>query len=239
VKFYFTKRSLQFSKFAHKSLGNPISPSSLSILLLPGVPFFPTGGASIWGDFLPASLPRRGYRRRRRRGRASPGRGRRRRAGVRALEEPRRGGSAWSRMGAARPRAWGTWWWPGARRGEWFGAARAKDARGSGVRRSGRRRWSGCGTGARARRDLRRGKARASVGPAAGGGGVAGSRGPWVALFRRQTGGAGSGRACSRSTRKGVEEQQRQVRQQLVCKQHGVQGLHPWFDHVECSAWGG
>jgi hypothetical protein len=34
VKFYFTKRSLQFSKFAHKSLGSPISLPSLFFLSL-------------------------------------------------------------------------------------------------------------------------------------------------------------------------------------------------------------
>jgi hypothetical protein len=39
--------------------------------------------------------------------------------------------------------------------------------------------------------------------------------------------------------RKGAEEQQRWVRQQLVYKQHDVQGFLPGFDHVECSAWGG
>jgi hypothetical protein len=33
---------------------------------------------------------------------------------------------------------------------------------------------------------------------------------------------ARSGRACGRSTRKGAEEQQRRVRQQLACKQHGI-----------------
>jgi hypothetical protein len=45
-------------------LGNPISPSSLSVLLLSRVPFFPTGGASIWGAPLPglAALERSGAR---------------------------------------------------------------------------------------------------------------------------------------------------------------------------------
>jgi hypothetical protein len=27
--------------------------------------------------------------------------------------------------------------------------------------------------------------------------------------------------------------------QQLIRKQHGVQGFLPGFDHVKCSAWGG
>jgi hypothetical protein len=57
----FTERSLQFSKFAHKSVGNPFSPSSLFFLSLALI-FSSTGSASSWG-FFPCFLPWRGSKR--------------------------------------------------------------------------------------------------------------------------------------------------------------------------------
>jgi hypothetical protein len=59
VKFYFTKRSLQFSKFTHKSLGNSFSPSPLFFLSLysasPECLFSPPAALLLGAS--PASLP--------------------------------------------------------------------------------------------------------------------------------------------------------------------------------------
>jgi hypothetical protein len=125
-------------------------------------------------------------------------------------------------------------------------AARERKRSGCGTRAVRAGHGAGQGRTWLGRAQERRGKAVASVGswaragPAAGGGevavracrsrapgGVPGSRGARAALFQQQTGGAESGRVGSRSTRTGAEEQQRGVRQQLVCKQHGVQDLLP------------
>jgi hypothetical protein len=55
----FTERSLQFSRFAPKSLGSPISLSSLSVLPLSMASLsflLPTDGAYLWELPLPPSL---------------------------------------------------------------------------------------------------------------------------------------------------------------------------------------
>jgi hypothetical protein len=110
MKFYFTMRPLQFSKFAHKSLGSPISP-----------PLFFLSQAPLPGGFSPASFPLRGMDLslvvaelgRQRVGaleRVAPrerARERRRRERVDGAGAGHAGG-----MGAARPCVRGTWRWP-------------------------------------------------------------------------------------------------------------------------------
>jgi hypothetical protein len=148
VKFYFTKRSLQISKFAHKSLGSPISPSPLCFSSLWHL-FHSTAGASSGGfPCLPLStcLGRHGSERaaqalgERSAGRLGAAPGGRRRVWAAAACWPgvqgwspqvelRRGGLAWTSTGTARPRAWGTWWWPSARRGGRSGAGGADRVR--------------------------------------------------------------------------------------------------------------
>jgi hypothetical protein len=213
----FTERSLKVSRFALKSLGSPISLSSLSVL--------PLSLASLSFLLPPAMAPRgspplcpptqRGA------GHGAAGGGDRaaRRAGPR---EPTRCSAARAAQAQARGR-WHRRWcgarggrlWlasGGARRGraaraapsgrEWLAARHARRCRCrrvSGTRA--RRRWSGQprargGTvGVELRRtrlghvQVRRDKAGASAGPATGGRGV-----------------ARSGRACSRGTRKRAKE---------------------------------
>jgi hypothetical protein len=103
----FTHRSLQFSRFVYKSLGNPISLPPLFSLSLYHLFFSPTGGASSWELFpcLPPSPPPgdgaggsggAGRARRGRLGAAPCGAGR----GAGAGAGRARLGSAWSRSGS-------------------------------------------------------------------------------------------------------------------------------------------
>jgi hypothetical protein len=148
VKFYFTKRSLQFSKFTHKSLGNPFSPSPLFFLSLQFFFSPPTTAPS--ECFLPSSLPLLGFWS----------------GGAQGPPPSRAGGASgrggWRRWHAARRRCAGA-----ARHRCWASAAQGGSARLQAARAAlgrGRRELAralgGCDTQARARVERRSGRRR-------------------------------------------------------------------------------